>query len=153
MISLRTPPSKCTARLLPSVCGGGGSRQRYLGKRHGPSALPSTQTKIALNAELHAERASAARFHNWLHKGLAVGLGRQHKLSRRATEWIPNNSVAEHPPNEEDGVQGLTVEEQALLMRCVSDQGTPTAPMGAQREADEQRELWGEQWDTGKPRV
>ena len=67
--------------------------------------------------------------------------------------WIPNKSATEHPLGVEDDAHGLTYDDQALIMRSSADRSTPTAAMGAQREADEQRELWGDQWDTGKPRV
>ena len=59
----------------------------------------------------------------------------------------------EFPNGEEDDVDGLTAEDQAVITRCTADVKAPMSPMGAQREASEQRELWGEQWGTGKPRT
>ena len=45
----------------------------------------------------------------------------------------------------------MTIEEQAYSMEP-SASGAPIAPMGSQREADEQREACGIQWATGQPR-
>lgn len=71
-------------------------------------------------------------------------------MSRTATGWIPNKSAPEHPHDaDDDDAQGLTAVEQAVLMRS---QHTNLADGGPTR-GNEQREQWGVQGGTGKPRT
>ena len=67
--------------------------------------------------EAAASKRAFKRHAAWLQEGPAKGLGRQHKLSRTATGWIPNKSVTELPNGEEDDVDGLTAEDQAVITR------------------------------------
>ena len=88
----------------------------------------------------------------WLQEGPSNGIGRQHKLSRTATRWIPNRLAPVDDENVYDDVEGLTAEEQAQLMHAAPPADGPCSPMGSHREADEQRTAWGIHWGTGKER-
>ena len=89
------------------------------------------------NAETQAERASTARFYNWLHEGPAAGLGRQHKLSRVAIGWITSRSgpvtddgeSAQQEGTEDEVMNGLSAERLAEAIA----QGANTMPLSAQQ--------------------
>lgn len=75
-------------------------------------------------------------------------------MSRIANGWILNRLAPEDESNEveEDrtaALDGLSDWERAQLKQEVINMGGATSPMGAQREADEQRGAWGKQWAWG----
>ena len=83
-------------------------------------------------------------------------------MCRVAGRWIPNRTFNEEEENDtaEDGtdaLHGLSDWEHAQLLGTAtssnSSNSNSTSPMGAQREADEQREAWGQQWATGQTRT
>ena len=89
--------------------------------------------KFAEAAEAEADRASTARFLSWLHEAPAAGLGRQHKLSRVATGWIPSrtgeepdNRNEDHDQNDDDEVaNGLSPQQ---LAEAITTQNASTTP-------------------------
>ena len=46
--------------------------------------------RVAQRARAHDERAAADGWHRWLHDGPCKGLGRQHRMARNATGWMPS---------------------------------------------------------------
>lgn len=74
-------------------------------------------------------------------------------MSRVATGWIPNRSGGndEDPEEYEDGDID-DVEHIPATPTPPPMPGTPMSPMGSQREATEQRRVWGIEWDVGVPR-
>ena len=49
---------------------------------------------IAKAARLHDEHQSRVAWQNWLQEGPARGLGRQHKISRVSSGWVPSRALA-----------------------------------------------------------
>ena len=107
--------------------------------------------KIAANAEAQADHASTSTFLNWLHEGPAAGLGRQHKLSRVATGWIPSRvgDIPEDrdelgdPENEDEIANGLSAEQ---LAEAITTQNANTTPLSAQQTVSLEAKEWGQQW-------
>ena len=53
-------------------------------------ALRQIAAKTADRLEEEASRRAHLKLVKWMQEGPAAGLGRQHKMSRVATGWIPN---------------------------------------------------------------
>ena len=72
-------------------------------------------------------------------------------MSRTATGWIPSRSgkdTAIGQEAEDDCEESPELELATTPTTLIGD--SPPTPMGSQREADEQRMAWGQQWATGK---
>ena len=107
--------------------------------------------KIAERAESQADNASTAQFLSWLHEGPATGPGRQHKLSRVATGWIPSRVGDEAEQDDahigwdhdDEVMNGLSAEQVA---EAIPAQGANTTPLTAQQTVDLEAKEWGTQW-------
>ena len=107
--------------------------------------------RFAEAAEAEADRASTARFLSWLHEGPAAGLGRQHKLPRVATGWIPSRTGEDpddHNENndqkEDDEVANWLSSQQ--LAEAITAQDTSTTPLAAQQTVNLELKEWGGEW-------
>lgn len=96
--------------------------------------------------EVAAPNRSYARSAAMLQECPATGLCLQVRLSRGTTGWIPDRAGLGCEEGGVDDTGGLTVKVQAQLMRGPPAAGTSQSPMGAQREAGEQRGMWLDQW-------
>ena len=107
----------------------------------------------AAREEAAASTRSVLNHRRWLQEGAAKGLGRQHKMSRTATGWIPSRIGRDTEVDEEndEAWEDASITQQAATPTHQVE-GSAKSPMGSQREVDEQRQAWGVQWDTGQPR-
>ena len=103
--------------------------------------------KFAERAEDQANRAANMRFLDWLNEGPASGLGKQHKLSRTATGWIPSRCGEEYdkPEEQEDRhddemIDGLSAEQ---LQQAIAKQSESTTPLSAQGTVSLEANEWG----------
>ena len=69
------------------------------------AAIMEHAGKMADRMGVDAAARAQAKFAKWVQEGPAKGLGRQHKLSRIANGWVPNQTAPEYE-EEEAGTAG-----------------------------------------------
>ena len=105
-------------------------------------------SKVAARTQQHDWHAAKCRWTAWLHDGPCKGLGRQHRLSRCATGWIPAKlapaaSVDDDTLGLVDDVEGV-VDGDVDALRC-SDE----VPLGMQQAVDAEAAGWAKIWQQG----
>ena len=103
-------------------------------------AVADTQDTLA--EEAAAER-SRVKWTEWLHDGPGKGLGRQHRMSRTATGWIPSPTAAV------DDDYGDDDPEAELVAEACGQAPVAAVPLHAQQAADAQGIAWGCEWAVG----
>ena len=95
---------------------------------------------------LHA--AIRSNYQDYLNGGPALGLGRQHRMSRTAVGWISTKVGASKPLviDDLDDVDGLSAEDMAAVLRY---ECSVRSPLDAQQEAEDQADKWGDIWAVG----
>lgn len=111
-----------------------------------PLSWRSSPSKNAEREEAAATIRSVFNHRQWLQEGAAKGLGRQHKMSRTAAEWIPSRSGGDTivEGEDDDAWEDASIIQQAAAP-TIQLEATAKSPMGSQREVDEQRLVWGVQ--------
>lgn len=131
------------------------------GLRHEQFRVRAEAARLAEQAEhnrVREETAASVRsfqLHRaWLQEGPARGLGRQHRMTKVATGWIPSRSAQETRVGDidEDTWDDTELLEQSGQETVVIS-NSPASPMGSQAEADEQRMGCGAQWAVNRPRT
>ena len=103
-----------------------------LSSREGAAALHATADGVAKRAVLYDERRAEADWHSWLREGPGQGLGRQHRISRVASGWIPTP------------VGNAEVEDEEQFPQ-EGDWIVPM-PVHAQQQVDEEARKWAQEW-------
>lgn len=108
--------------------------------------------------------ASAAAFRGWLRDGPAAGLGRQHRLTRTSTGWMPSSLLAAASDPEGAGeaddrdFDSDPTDGEALLEALPPGAAAPEAhggsagalrPASLQEEAEQEALRWGAEWLCG----
>jgi len=102
-------------------------------------------------SDIAAQRMNAtmrANYQDYLNGGPALGLGRQHRMSRTAVGWIPTKVGSSKllVIDDLDDTDGLSAEDMAAVLRhdC-----SVLSPLDAQQEAEDQADKWGGIWAVG----
>ena len=87
-------------------------------------------------------------YQDYLNGGPALGLGRQHRMSRTAVGWIPTKVGSSKllMVDDLDDTDGLSAEDMVAVLR---HECSLQSPLDAQQEAEEQAENWGGIWAVG----
>ncbi|HUU62073.1 MAG TPA: reverse transcriptase domain-containing protein, partial [Acidimicrobiia bacterium] len=111
--------------------------------------LRRVATVEADKAEAAADIKAAKAWHDWLHEGPAAGLGRQHKMSRSATGWIPTQTAVPTTDRGEgwEDTDGIS----AFDLRETCRGGTAEVPLDALMVAEHEAAKWGKEWLVGHP--
>ena len=111
------------------------------------------------------DRAAQASWRSWLHEGPGCGIGRQHRMSRTATGWVPSavgdagfhlvyddNGEAQNDDDIEDGKAELFADDGGRLL-CSFAQAVPAPmPLGNQEAVEAEAAKWAQEWDvSGSP--
>ena len=94
--------------------------------------LQAVAAGVAKRAASYDERRAAADWHSWLREGPGQGLGRQHRISRVATGWVPT-------PVEMVAPDSAGHAEELLQQR-------DTLPLHAQAQVDAEARKWAKEW-------
>ena len=111
-------------------------------------AVMRAVSQVAEQAHAHDSHLSQSRWTLWLNEGPASGLGRQHKMSRTATGWIPckvgqTSQVEDDEGGLVDDVDG--VQDDSLQSGCFSE----VTPLDRQQAVDTEAGAWAKVWQQG----
>ncbi len=88
-------------------------------------------------AARRADAAMRTNYQDYLNGGPALGVGRQHRMSRTAVGWIPTNVGSSKllMVDDLDDTDGLSAEDLAAILR---HECSMQSPLDAQQEAEDQ---------------
>ena len=110
------------------------------------AVVAEEESKIAAR---RAEASSRANYQEWLNGGPALGLGRQHRMSRTSIGWVPTKVGTSKPLEidaEMDDTDGLSLEELDAVTR---HECSIVSPLDAQQLAEGEADGWGGIWKVG----
>ncbi len=111
-------------------------------------SLVTAATDIADSFRAHVQWVKFKSWSAWLHEGPAGGLGRQHRLSRVATGWIPVPIGVAPAPSLSivDDVEEVADDWEDMWGSVDSQNAVDRGPMDAQRVAEHEANIWAQQW-------
>ena len=108
---------------------------------------------IAAAAHSHDQNSSRQAWVSWLHEGPAKGLGRQHRMSRIATGWIPARKarveLVDGEQDVDDDVQIVDDTEGVREDDLFNAEVPSLVPLGSQQTVDVEAEAWASIWRRG----
>lgn len=111
-------------------------------------AIMKAVAVVAGKAHAHDAQVARNRWSLWLNEGPASGLGRQHKMSRCATGWIPSKVVKTCVVEEDDS--GLVDDTEGIEDdRLENGQFSVVTPLDRQQTVDAEAASWAEVWQQG----
>ena len=102
-------------------------------------------------SDIAAQRANAtirSNYQDYLNGGPALGLGRQHRMSRTAVAWTSTKVGTSKLLiiDDLDDVDGLSADDMAAVLR---HECSIRSPLDAQQEAEDQADKWSDIWAVG----